>query len=597
MAHHIPVAAISVGVLIGVAPNHARAQIPARQPVMLVAAANTTGGRVHGFVRDAAGAAVPDARVLAVGQTIVSARSDLRGRFQMTVPPGDYVLRASRDGYVSTYREPVRIHSSVSLERTITLFRQKDDPAAVEVSDSHAHTELAWRLRHLPRSVLRDGSADPSAGTRNVSLFDRAVDTSMRLASRIAATDFTGQVNFVTTANADPAALTPGTPRNVAFIVLGAPVGVSGNWRVRGAVASGAEASWNVLGEYEGRRTEEHAVRFGVSYSVHGARAETTGRLHRAALESRAVTGVFAEDRFRPLSGVQLDYSVRADRYDYLSAPYLLSASAGLRARVLPRTLVTVGASRTMTAPGADEFLPPPADGPWLPPERTFAALIQREGMRPETIRHVEIGLARELGDGPVVPLVHVRAFAQQTTDQIATLFGVGRQPGVGHYVVARAGFVDVSGWAIGLGGSWFGVLRGEVEFARFVGDWDDAMRSRGLRRVAPSAARHERETLNDVSASVEASLNDARTRLSFAYRSSTGFSDDEGRVEPVPGSRFDLQFHQALPYQLLGASRLELVFAVRTLFRDPRAGFSRYDELLTVAPPLRLMGGIQVRF
>ena len=82
MTHRIPVAAVSVGVLIGVTPNHARAQMPVRQPVMLVAAADTTGGRVHGFVRDAAGAAVADARVLAVGQTIVSARSDLRGRFQ-----------------------------------------------------------------------------------------------------------------------------------------------------------------------------------------------------------------------------------------------------------------------------------------------------------------------------------------------------------------------------------------------------------------------------------------------------------------------------------------------------------------------------------
>ena len=87
-------------------------------------AASPMHGRVHGTVCDANGRGLADASVLAVGQTIVSVRSDLTGRYSLLLPPGDYVLRASRDGYVSTYREPVRIQGSSLLERTITLVPQ-----------------------------------------------------------------------------------------------------------------------------------------------------------------------------------------------------------------------------------------------------------------------------------------------------------------------------------------------------------------------------------------------------------------------------------------------------------------------------------------
>jgi hypothetical protein len=92
------------------------------------------------------------------------------------------------------------------------------------------------------------------------------------------------------------------------------------------------------------------------------------------------------------------------------------------------------------------------------------------------------------------------------------------------------------------------------------------------------------------------ASVNRDRTRVSLVYRTNTAFSQPDG-TRPSLGARFDFQLHQALPYRPLPDSQLELMFAVRTLFRDPQAGSSRYDELLTVSPPLRLIGGIQVRF
>jgi hypothetical protein len=41
----------------------------------------------------------------------------------------------------------------------------------------------------------------------------------------------------------------------------------------------------------------------------------------------------------------------------------------------------------------------------------------------------------------------------------------------------------------------------------------------------------------------------------------------------------------------------VELLFSVRTLARDLRKSVSFYDELLTLQPPTRLMGGIRMRF
>jgi hypothetical protein len=108
----------------------------------------TAAGRVQGLVRDAAGKAVADASVLAVGQTVVSARSDAKGRFQLFLPPGEYILKATRAGYVSTYREPVSVQSSTLLERNITLVRQAGAAVDPAVDNQPAETDLAWRLRH-----------------------------------------------------------------------------------------------------------------------------------------------------------------------------------------------------------------------------------------------------------------------------------------------------------------------------------------------------------------------------------------------------------------------------------------------------------------
>jgi hypothetical protein len=300
---------------------------------------------------------------------------------------------------------------------------------------------------------------------------------------------------------------------------------------------------------------------------------------------------------WRVNSQVNVSYSLRADRYDYLQIPNLYSGSAAVRVRVLPRTFVEGSAARSLVAPGAEEFLPPP-EGAWLPPERTFSSLFStRDLLRAEDVRHVEGGVAREFGRDAFTRTVRLRAFRQQTADQMVTLFGSREGAELGHYRVAQAGEVYIDGMSAGFDGVIAGRFSGRVEYSHLFADWRTAGRTRGLRLVAPSVLRRNVERVHDVLASLDAGFNNSTTRMQVTYRYNSAFSSDEGGRLPVPGSRFDMQFLQALPYHPAGDGRVELIFAVRTLFRDPRAGASFYDELLTVRPPARFMGGIQVRF
>ena len=91
--------------------------------------------------------------------------------------------------------------------------------------------------------------------------------------------------------------------------------------------------------------------------------------------------------------------------------------------------------------------------------------------------------------------------------------------------------------------------------------------------------------------------IPESDTRVSVAYRINTAFSRPGLNATPGLGARFDMQINQALPFQPLRGGRLEVLIAVSNLLRDLRQTGSMYDELLTIAPPLRLLGGVQIRF
>src|SRR5690606_11615682 len=117
-------------------------------------------------------------------------------------------------------------------------------------------SETAWRLRHLPRTVLRDGvSSFWQDDQPDEAETTRVVPVASMLLSQIGQAEFTGHVDLLTTG------ALPGTgdlpagnwPRGVAYVVIGAPVGGHGEWSVRTSMAGGQAPAWTLAGEYATR--------------------------------------------------------------------------------------------------------------------------------------------------------------------------------------------------------------------------------------------------------------------------------------------------------------------------------------------------------
>jgi hypothetical protein len=615
---------------------HAWAQPVARRSVSpVLVEASMRAGHVIGVVKDDQGSAVAGVAVTAIGTTQAQAKTDKAGHFRLALVPGDYILRAARDGYVSPYRESVRIRASAEIERNITITRQPglperrvlvagvgmrapDDVAPLPVESMVtpiAQTDRlqAWFLRHLPRTVLRDGGASGASEVIEPrrtdfrylpSFLDWAVTESARAATSLfSETDFSGQLNMLTTsAVGATTGWTGGLPRGVAYLSVGAAVGTHGDWRVRGALSTGGLASWVALSEYEARDVQTHAFRVGMSYGAQRYADTSDTAIFTTGEPTRHVASLYGFDRWRINPAFELDYGLRADRYDYVDGRNFLSPRIGVRLGVMPRTFLVASASSAVIAPGIDEFLPPPASGPWLPPERTFTSLVDGAGFAPERVQRVEVGAERAFGPIGKTRTLGVRWFNEQTRNQLATIFGHGVAGGVGHYYVATAGDVTLHGWAVKADGWLTSRINAAVEYSFSLASWEYGPQAAAIAAVLPSALRPSHEKLHDLTTTVRAQIPETQTSLFVAYRVNSAFSrPDAVGLDPMFDGRFDVQLRQALPFQPIAGSRLELLVAVNNLFRDTasdgiRAG-AFYDELLTVRTPRRLLGGVQVRF
>jgi hypothetical protein len=602
MPHRLPVL---LAVLALAGAHAAAAQSPAARPSSSSGSpqASVLAGRFEGIVRDDAGSAIDGVSIVALGTTLAVARTDGDGRFNLVLPVGEYIVRASREGYISTYREPIRVQSNLALQRTIRLLRATDGHAAETVRDpaassSEPPSEIAWRLRHLTRTVLRDESPVPADvdrfGTQEV-IADLGRGRALNVVPSVS--DLSGQLNLVAASSlADPGTgqLNRWT-REIAYFAIGAPVGSAGAWAMRAAMAPGDTNSWTLLGQYESSPNQIHAVKVGVSYSTQAfvTPSRTPVLLPEAA--SRSVGAVYGSDRWRIADGLDLDYALRVERYDYLLTPNLVSPSVGARLRVAPGTYVRVRGEDRLVAPGSDQFVAP-ASGPWLPPERTFSPLTSEQPLGVEHVHSREIGIDRDL-DATSARTIGIAWFRESTANQLATLFGLDADKELGRYYVAPAGDVAVSGWRVKVGGRLLPFVRGALTYSHGRAFWTDTVDARVLRRVMPSAAPEEGQTLHQLAAMLDIAVPESATTLTFAYRLDNGFTtgDPIDRTPAIRG-RMNLEVRQKLPYQPTPGSELNLVFTLRTLLRDVDAG-AYYDELLTARPPTRVTGGVQVRF
>ena len=627
MLRHLAACTVVTLTCVAVAVPPAAGQLGARTNVpTLVRASGTPHAVVQGVVRDEQGRPLAGVVVSAFGSTSVFAVSDPEGRFSLRdLPFGPYVVRAHLQGYVPARSRLIQVNSASLTVSAIALTRRDgeaasrvlaagvgaaDTPAAVddEEGESHDHGEVAWRLRHLKRSVLKDAVAglldgvgdDTFVGGSRDSL-EWAIGTPVKLASFLADVRWNGHVDLLTSTSFDRPqdlfSMQTWPTRGVAFVALEAPTG-TGHWTMRGAVNQGQGdlSSWILAASFE-HGPAAHRYEAGLSYGTQSylGRGAIT---NRAVDVSRNVGAVYAYDDWAITSRLTVNFGAKYARYDYLNDGALFSPRASVT--VTPTTDETfklrAAVSRRSVAPGAEEFIPP-ATGLWLPPERTFSALSMRRGFRAERVDHVEVAAEREW-TGQFV--TSVRVFRQDVDDQPVTLFGSivpgSSSRGLGHYYVASAGDFGAAGWGVSVRRKVADRLQASVDYTNVDSTWiGSSPADQALLRLPIAIRQHEHERFHDVTTTVDSTLPVTDTRLFVIYKVNSRL--DAGPTPSRGGSRFDIQLTQALPFLNFAGAELEMLMAVRSLFREDLLDASVYDEVLVVRPPKRIVGGVTVRF
>jgi hypothetical protein len=613
-----------VGVVVCAVASPALAQIrPQLQPVSRTI--SNSHGELHGTIRDDKGQPLIGAVVSALGTTTVFSVTDRDGRFAFrTLPAGPYLVRVHLQGYLPPRSRVVQIQVAGRTSQSFTLARNLDAAETPTIltagvggeaappssgDDEHEHGEVAWRLRHQKRSVLKDAEQAIAELGRDDSGFGdsfagvgRAVETSARLASALFADlRFDGQVNLLTSTSFDRPedlfSMTAEAPRGVAYVSLVLP-GRNGDWLMRGTVTQGDVSSWIATGAYRRSPDAIHAYEAGLSYSVQRYVGGNSEALLAIPEGSRNVGAIYAYDNWAVLPRVRVGYGARYARYDYLPDEDLISPrlSVTLRPSSRDSLLLRAAVSHRESAPGAEEFTPP-AIGLWLPPERTFSP-VSRGMFRPERLDHVEFGAERAWAGGVVFG---VRAFRQRVDDQVVTLFGLAladTRRNVGHYHVGSAGDFEARGFAVNASRAVGDGVRVSVDYTQFGSRWHGGSPDAAVLTQRARSVLRKSERIHDMTASVESIIAPSSTRLFIMYKLNTGFATaNDTTPSALHNVRFNVQVNQSLPFLQMMNANWEMVVAVTNLFRDDMFDRSVYDQLFVVGPPKRILGGMTMRF
>jgi hypothetical protein len=575
-----------------------------------------------GTVEDDLGEPLEGVVVSALGSTTAFAVSDSEGRFAFhDISYGPYLVRAHLEDHLRAPAVLVQVNRPSRTVEAVVLTRLAagDEPAPVlaagvgptvrapAVADAdeadHDHGEVAWRLRHLKRSVLKNVDVGLIASDDGGSFLGdtlgglgRAVGSPARLAaSMLSGVPVSGQVDFLTRTSFDqPQDLLSMQPRGVAFVSLEAPTG-EGHWAMRAAVMQGDLSSWVVAGSYR-HAPATHRYEAGVSYGTQRYQGGSLESLPTVADAGRSVGVIRVYDSWTISPRVSVRYGAKFARYDYLAQPALLSPSASMTLTpfVDDSFKVRAAVSHRVTAPGASEFVPP-STGPWLPPERTFSPIVAGHDFATQRVDHVELGAEREWGQ----IVAGVRAFRQTVGDQAVTLFGTANASAVrpGHYFVGAVGDLDSTGWSVSARSSSDSGTRASIEYTNVESRWVRRAPDAQLLALVAGPAPGDAERVHDLTASVEGVLPVTETRVFMVYKINSRFAESGAARSGVAGARFDLRVNQSLPFLDFSGARWEMLVALRNLFSDELTDASIYDELLVLRSPKRMVGGVAVSF
>lgn len=611
--------------LSGLGEGVAAAQVPSPLPLQVTQIARVTTGTISGTVLDEHGQPLDGVVVSAMGGSTSFAVSDRAGQFTLrSLMPGPYLVRAHLEGYLPARSSMVNVRPAARATSTFTLKRagQPGEPrvatagvggaeiSAVSGGTARDDGEIAWRLRHLKRSVLKEAATaaeipeETEANwflTDSFQLLGRAVESSARLAGDLFThSPLEGQVNLLTTGtfNAPGELLQLERTRGVAYFAVGSALADRADWTVKAALNQGDLSSWLLTANYVTRAPATHRYQFGMSYGLHRYEGGNAAALAAMPEGARNVGTVYGHDAWKMTDYVTVTYGAHYAHYDYLLEPAHFSPRVSLTVEPAAKLRLRAVAARQVSAPGAEEFLPP-STTQVLPPQRTFAPL-SRTGFRPEDLHHYEIGAERDF-DGVTVG---VRAFEQSVDDQLVTVFGLHLNEGVaadvGHYYVGSAGGVDVRGWGVTVSHALMSNVQGSFDYSLSDAEWDNARSLDRIRlaRYMPSALRGTTERIHDFTTTLETEVPQSATRVFVLYKMNSGYIRADGS-ESQPGldGRWDVQVNQGLPFLNFMRAEWEMLIGVRNLFRDSFTETSIYDELLVARPPKRIVGGITVKF
>jgi hypothetical protein len=596
----------------------ASAQGTRQQSKPIGAKATLSAGELYGTIRDDHGKPLNGAVVLALGSTQAVQITDRDGRFAFeSLPAGEYLVRATLEGYAPPRGQYILVTAGVRQAWSIALSPLADDnkprvlnagvvgsdTAEPKLPDDRDTSEVAWRIRRIPRGVLKDASLGPlGKGDDSIesTFFGRAVGSPARLASALFA-DLTlkGQINLLTTTSFDrPQDLftfSSGSPRPIAYLSLVAPTR-DGDWMVRGSVTQGDISSWILAGSYARHITATHRYEAGALYSAQQYQGGNLEAIAATADGRRNVGELYGYDTWTVNNRVILGYGGKYGSYWYLDDPSLVSARFSLSYQPSPVDPLSIrfSAAHREIAPGAEEFSAPTI-GPWLPPQRTFSSLSLTTPLSAELVNHIEVA-----GEGQVRGsiVIGVRAFHQRVDDQMVTLFGVSvteTPASPSHYRIGMAGDFDAFGWGVGVRRSLNGGVQASLDYTQFTANPRRYPADDALFRISPALLRRE-ERIHDLTATLNTRVSATATRFLVVYKLNTAYADVD-TMRPIAGARFEFQVNQELPFMKFTGAEWEMLAGIRNLFRSELVDGSVYDELLVVRPPKRVVGGLTVRF
>ena len=602
-------------------------------------------GIIEGRVLDDSKAPVVGAMVSVVGRTTAAATTDRDGRYSLReLPYGPYILSVHSRGYFKSRGRTVQLTTSkISIpEIQLQLATAKKAPVAAadpvveatsvqatqlagfgldaaqtqrtrvtastagelpasdaEEEENIEHGETAWRLRHLPRSILKDVQTDAvwARGDDGLRWFSRQSAAALVPLALFSELPLSGQVNLMTIESFDrPGEIfAQNAPRNVAFVSVNTQA-IGGAWSMQGAMTQGDLSSWIVAGSYKSIQSANHAYELGMSYSTQRYDGGNVAALSAIRENARNAGSVYGYDEWTVSPRLVLGYGAGYARYDYLGG-------SGVWSPRLSITLPAEGfrfkalASRKALVPGAEEFAPS-VTGMWLPPERTFSSLAYDGRFTPEYVGHLQVSVERDLAAGITVS---VRAFDQRIDNQLIEIFDAapGRAEAArGHYYVATAGDADARGWGAAMVHEVPGFVRGTIEYTVAEAYWDsssDMSIARAVRTI-PAAGN---ERVHDLQTSIEATIPQTSTRVLAKYRVNTAFWSGEPDVSlrSSANARFNVRVNQSLPFLRFSNANWEALVDIRNMFRDVEADSSVFDEVFAIRAPKRIVGGLQVSF